>query len=103
MSLEAFLASIDSVNDPSQKGYAGYVSWANGILFNIFLSPVTEATFGEYVKGTLYVDNILFAPMKKYEKVLKVREDPSLIITVYNESESTLYGPITNWIKENLL
>lgn len=103
MTLDSFLASIDSVNDPGQKGYAGYVSWANGIVFSIFLTPISEVTLEEYAKGTLYVDNIMFAPLEDYSKTLNARKDGSLIITVYNESESTLYDPLTKWIKEKLM
>jgi len=104
MTLESFLSSIDSVNDPAQKGFAGYVSWANGILFSVFLTPPSENLLGQqYVDGTLYVDNLMFAPMNEYKKTLNVRKDGSLIITVYNEEESTLYNPLTKWVRDNLL
>ncbi|MCL5782796.1 MAG: hypothetical protein M1476_02665 [Candidatus Thermoplasmatota archaeon] len=103
MALDSFLSSIDSVNDPGQKGFAGYVSWANGIIFSIFFPPASELSLGEYVNGTLFVDNIMFAPLEEYNKIINVRKDGSLIITVYDESESTLYNPLTKWIKETLM
>lgn len=102
MTLDSFLSSINSVNDPGQKGYAGYVSWANGILFSLFLTPISEAALSEYVKGTLYVDTLMFALLDKYKKTLDIRKDGSLVVTVYNESESTLYNPLTKWIKDTM-
>lgn len=101
-SSEAFANVIALSSPPGIPGQAR-LFWANGVLFRFFSHPASEALIKERVNGHVIWDHIEFAPMPKYSNVLQAAERPLITINVLNVSNHIVFGPLTEWIRHNLI
>jgi hypothetical protein len=103
---ESHEALIEAMCMGAPAGIPGRATlfWANGVLFRFFTFPPSEAAGKEYVSGNLVWDHIEFAPMATYIKEIQGPKDrPMFTIYVLDVSKHTTFGPLTKWIRDNLL
>ena len=96
------LISMMAVTIPTGVPAQAALRWANGVLFAIGQFQQTDAISKQFMDGTLIWDHIDFASMPEYRPDLPVPGKPMITINVLNVSEHTIYGPLSDWIKQNL-
>lgn len=77
--------------------------WANGVLFRFFNHPPSEENAKNFLNGHATWDHIEFAPMPEYKRVIQINERPLVTINVLDVSNHTLFGPLTEYIRDNLI
>jgi hypothetical protein len=75
--------------------------WANGVVFRATRYP-TDAVISQELRGILNLNHVDFAPMKEYQESIG-EVLPGVKIPVVDVSHHTLFGPLTNYIKEHFL
>ena len=77
--------------------------WANGVLFRFFNFNPSEIEAKERISGHVIFDHVEFAPMPEYKNQLQVAERPLVAMYVLNVSNHVIFGPFTEWIRDNLI
>jgi hypothetical protein len=99
---EAF-ANVIAILNPPGIPMQTRLFWANGIVFRFFPHAPSEALAKEILNGHLVWDHIEFAPMPQFRSELKVAERPLVTINVQDVSKHAVFGPVTKWIRDNLV
>jgi len=100
--LEELLDVIVS-GSPAGVPFQTRLYWANGILFRHFNHPQSESLAKEIISGHMILDHIEFCPMDKFISELKSEKRPMGRIIVLDVSKHVVFGPLTAWLKKNLL
>lgn len=79
------------------------LKWANGVLLTFANFQPADSVIKEYVAGHLLWDHVDFAPMPQYAPEIAVPEKPMVRVIVVDVSRHSLFGPVTEWIRDNLL
>jgi hypothetical protein len=106
ISYENHEALVEAICMGTPAGIPGRATlfWGNGVLFRFFAFPPSEAISKEYVSGNLIWDHIEFAPMPTYVKEIQGPRNRSMFtVYVLDVSRHTTFGPLTKWIRDNLL
>jgi hypothetical protein len=77
--------------------------WSNGVLFHIVGFQPTDSVVKEYIAGHVVWDHIDFALMPRYVKEIRLPEKPLVVFSVLDLSEHPVFGPLGEWIRENLV
>lgn len=99
---EAF-AKVIALANPAGIPVQARLFWANGVLFRFFNLRPSETLAKEMVSGHIIFDHIEFAPMPEYRNQLQVAERPLVAMNVLNVSNHVVFGPFTEWIRDNLI
>ena len=96
-------AKVIAISNPPGIPVQRSLMWASGVLFRFFPLTPSEVMAREIVNGHLIWDHVEFAPMAEYKSVLQVAERPLITINVLNVSNHVVFGPVTEWIRHNLI
>lgn len=96
-------ASVLAMANPPGFPFQARLFWANGVVFRFFNHPPSEAMAKELINGHIIFDHIEFAPMPAFKNEIKVTERPLGTIGVLDVSKHVVFGPLTAWVRQNLL
>lgn len=75
------------------------VRWADGIVFTATAFPLTPELVNEQVQGTIHYQDVEFAEMENYQKVI-TDQNTGGSITVVDYSKNTAVIDFINWLRK---
>jgi hypothetical protein len=102
-SADSLVQNIVSGTTPMGMQLQLRLFWGNGVLFRFFNHPPSEALSKELLDGHIIFDHIEYAPMPTYKNQLLSPDNPDVKINVVDISKHVVFGPLSNWINENLV
>jgi hypothetical protein len=99
---EAFASAI-ALGTPPEIPFQVRLFWANGILFRFFAHPPSEALAQKQINGHIIWDHIELAPMPERRALIDIPERPLGKVSVLDVTSHAVFGPLTAWIRDNLI
>lgn len=99
---EALVRAITLNIAPGIPAHAS-LRWANGVVFSVANFQPADSVVKEYVAGHLLWDHIDFASMPQYQSEIRIPEKPLVTVNVLSLTGHTIFDPLTEWIRDNLL
>jgi hypothetical protein len=99
--LEAATAQI-----PTNAAGLAWFHWGNGVLFRfqpLLAGQSSEVLTSALMKSRLIWETVELAPMPRFESELRMPSRPMLQIRIQDVSGNSFLGPVTEWLRVNLL
>lgn len=77
--------------------------WARGVVFRVARGYPSETVVNREIEGILELSHVEFAPMEEYQEFLSIPEKSGFKISIANLSSHSTFGPLAQYIHNNLL
>lgn len=91
---------------PVNAAGVGILFWGNGVLFRFVPLAAAQGsnTLAEsLLKGRIIWESVEAVSMPTFQSEIRVPSKPMFALKVSNVSENTLFGPVTEWLRDHVL